>query len=168
MLSGRHALVTGGGREIGRAVAVALTASAPGSPLGLTSGHCKRWSTRAMPRAIVWPTWSTKSRCARRHQPSRDGRGAIDILVAMQVVPKGGLRGEPMPINSAACLRSMCWEWCTRARGGGADEHAGGFGRIVAVASTARAERLSVTQRLLRCQTRRDRLGAGAGARDGE
>ena len=55
ILDGRHALVTGGGRGIGRAIAASLTAPAPTvTVLGRQEAPLKERSRPAMPTA----TWS--------------------------------------------------------------------------------------------------------------
>jgi NAD(P)-dependent dehydrogenase (short-subunit alcohol dehydrogenase family) len=137
-LAGRHALVTGGGRGIGRAIAAALSAAGASvtvagrseKPLqeAAAAGHAKGWIVGdvTQPEAMI-----------DHLRVIETVRGPVDILVANA----GGAESAPFSETSPAQFRSM-FELnvmgvvsTTQAVLGGMVERR--FGRVVAIASTA-------------------------------
>lgn len=137
-LSGRHALVTGGGRGIGRAVAAALTAA--GAQVTVTGrNETSLRDTVAAGEAVGFFTADVSDAAALEGGIERAvaDRGPVDILIANA----GGAESAPFAKSDAAVFRRMIdlnlmgTVNAMRAVVGGMS--ARGFGRIVAVASTA-------------------------------
>ncbi len=137
-LDGRHAVVTGGGRGLGRAIATALTGagahvtvvgrSAASLEQAIAAGHAKG-------KAIADVTDATMLASALRQAAAESG--PIDILVANA----GGVESAPFAKTSADRFRHMfelnVLGIVHAVHGVLADMVARRFGRIVAVASTA-------------------------------
>jgi NAD(P)-dependent dehydrogenase (short-subunit alcohol dehydrogenase family) len=138
VLQGRHALVTGGGRGIGRAIAVALTAAgASVTVVGRTEKPLQE--AAAAGEAAGWIVGDvTKPEAMIDHlRVLETVRGPVDILVANA----GGADSAPFAETTPAQFRAM-FELnvmgvvnATHAVLGGMIERK--FGRVVAVASTA-------------------------------
>ena len=137
-LDGRHALVTGGGRGIGRAIAAALT-RAGASVTVLSRDKDRLAATVARGDAATYVVADVTDAEAVRAgvNAAVNARGAIDILVANA----GGADSAPFAKTDPEHFRRM-FELnvmgvvhATQAVLGGMTSR--GFGRIVAIASTA-------------------------------
>jgi len=137
-LDGRHALVTGGGRGIGRAVAAALTREgAIVTVLGRREGLLADAVARRDAAGYVVADVTDARAIAEVIEQARKRRGEIEILIANA----GGVETSPFAKADAEQFRRMfdlnLLGVVNAARPvlGGMVER--GFGRIVAVASTA-------------------------------
>ena len=137
ILTGRHALVTGGGRGIGRAIAASLTgAGAMVTVLGRPEGALKETVAAGDAGAFVTADVTDEAAVSRAVQQAAE-RGAIDILIANA----GGAASMPFMKGSSQQFRDM-FELnvmgvvhVTRAVLG--DMVKRGFGRIVVNSSVA-------------------------------
>ena len=137
ILTGRHALVTGGGRGIGRAIAASLTgAGAMVTVLGRQEGALKETVAAGDAGAFVTADVTDEAAVSRAVQQAAE-RGAIDILIANA----GGAASMPFMKGSSQQFRDM-FElnvmgvvYATRAVLG--DMVQRGFGRIVVNSSVA-------------------------------
>ena len=137
ILTGRHALVTGGGRGIGRAIAASLTgAGAMVTVLGRQEGALKETVAAGDAGAFVTADVTDEAAVTRAVQQAAE-RGAIDILIANA----GGAASMPFMKGSSQQFRDM-FElnvmgvvYATRAVLG--DMVKRGFGRIVVNSSVA-------------------------------
>ena len=137
ILTGRHALVTGGGRGIGRAIAASLTgAGAMVTVLGRQQGALKETVAGGDADAFVTADVTDEAAVTRAVQQAAE-RGAIDILIANA----GGAASTPFLKGSSQQFRDM-FElnvmgvvYATRAVLG--DMVKRGFGRIVVNSSVA-------------------------------
>jgi len=137
ILTGQHALVTGGGRGIGRAIAASLTgAGAMVTVLGRQEGALKETVAAGDAGAFVTADVTDEAAVARAVQQAAE-RGAIDILIANA----GGAASTPFLKGSSQQFRDM-FElnvmgvvYATRAVLG--DMVKRGFGRIVVNSSVA-------------------------------
>lgn len=137
-LNARHALVTGGGGGIGRAVAAALTARGARVTVTGRSAASLRDTVAAGSAAGLFTADVTDAAALRRGiEAAAAERGPVDILVANA----GGAMSAPFSDGGSAALRTMVdlnlmgTVNAVEAVVGGMS--ARGFGRIVAVASTA-------------------------------
>lgn len=133
-LRGRHALVTGGGRGIGRAIAGSLTAAgATVTVLGRDEAALRDTVAAKQAAALIVADLTDAAALA----SALSGLGAMDILVANA----GAARSAPLSRSDDALFAGMIdvnlmgVVRCVRALSPGMRER--GFGRIVAVASTA-------------------------------
>jgi len=137
ILTGQHALVTGGGRGIGRAIAASLTgAGAMVTVLGRQEGALKETVAAGDAGAFVTADVTDEAAVTRAVQQAAE-RGAIDILIANA----GGAASTPFLKGSSQQFRDM-FElnvmgvvYATRAVLG--DMVKRGFGRIVVNSSVA-------------------------------
>ena len=137
ILTGQHALVTGGGRGIGRAIAASLTgAGAMVTVLGRQEGALKETVAAGDAGAFVTADVTDEAAVSRAVQQAAE-RGAIDILIANA----GGAASTPFLKGSSQQFRDM-FElnvmgvvYATRAVLG--DMVQRGFGRIVVNSSVA-------------------------------
>ena len=137
ILTGQHALVTGGGRGIGRAIAASLTgAGAMVTVLGRQEGALKETVAAGDAGAFVTADVTDEAAVTRAVQQAAE-RGAIDILIANA----GGAASMPFMKGSSQQFRDM-FElnvmgvvYATRAVLG--DMVKRGFGRIVVNSSVA-------------------------------
>ena len=137
ILTGQHALVTGGGRGIGRAIAASLTgAGAMVTVLGRQEGALKETVAAGDAGAFVTADVTDEAAVSRAVQQAAE-RGAIDILIANA----GGAASMPFMKGSSQQFRDM-FElnvmgvvYATRAVLG--DMVKRGFGRIVVNSSVA-------------------------------
>ena len=137
ILTGRHALVTGGGRGIVRAIAASLTgAGAMVTVLGRQQGALKETVAAGDAGAFVTADVTDEAAVTRAVQQAAE-RGAIDILIANA----GGAASTPFLKGSSQQFRDM-FElnvmgvvYATRAVLG--DMVKRGFGRIVVNSSVA-------------------------------
>lgn len=138
-LAGRHALVTGGGRGIGAAIAAALAgAGARVTLLGRTTAELKQTAARLAGGALAVTADVTDARQVERaFAQARDAAGPISILVNNA----GLAKSRPLAKTDEAFWRSMLEVnltgayFCTQAALPAM--HAANWGRIVSVASTA-------------------------------
>jgi 3-hydroxybutyrate dehydrogenase len=137
-LAGRHALVTGGGRGIGRAVAEALSgAGARVTVAGRTEAPLRDAVTQQHAAGYFIADVTDAQALNAGIRQAVAERGPIDILVANA----GGAESAPFAKTDADQFRRMIdlnlmsVVHATQAVLGGMT--AGGFGRIVAIASTA-------------------------------
>ena len=137
-IAGRHAVVTGGGRGIGAAIAEALAAAgARVTVMGRGRGSIEEMATRLDDAQAVTCDVTIPDSVAAAFETARDGFGAIEILVnnagAAQSTPFKALDEDGwqamLEVNLSGAFR------CTRAVIGSMTQS--GFGRIVTVASTA-------------------------------
>ncbi len=137
-LAGRHALVTGGGSGIGRAIAAGLARSgASVTVLGRDEGRLRDAVGAGDAHALVQADVTDADALSRGIAEAAAERGGIDVLVASA----GGVVSKPFGRTTPDDFRAM-WELnvggvahAIRACIGGMQ--ARGYGRIVAVASTA-------------------------------
>jgi 3-hydroxybutyrate dehydrogenase len=135
---GRHALVTGGGRGIGRAVAEALTrAGAAVTVLGRGETSLREAVAQGHAAAYVVADVTDEAGLAAAIRQAVESNGPIDIMVASA----GGAHAAPFARTGAEQFRSM-FELnvvgVVNAAHAVLDGMAArGFGRIVAIASTA-------------------------------
>ncbi|HEX2554105.1 MAG TPA: SDR family NAD(P)-dependent oxidoreductase [Microvirga sp.] len=136
-LQGRHALVTGGSRGIGRAVAAALIgAGATVTILGRDRAALDRAVAEGAAHAAL-ATDVTDAHALERAAADAAGRGPVDILVANA----GGAVSAPFAKSDAALFHRMLdvnlMGVVNAARAVLRPMTERGFGRIVTVASTA-------------------------------
>jgi NAD(P)-dependent dehydrogenase (short-subunit alcohol dehydrogenase family) len=137
-LEGRHALVTGGGRGIGRAIAAALTgAGAHVTVLGRSAASLEEALAAGHAKAKAVADVTDEAQLAGALRQAAAESGAIDILVANA----GGVESAPFAKTSADEFRRMfelnVLGVVHAVRAVLAQMVARGSGRIVAVASTA-------------------------------
>jgi len=137
-LGGRHALVTGGGRGIGRAIAHALTAAgARVTVTGRTESQLVEAVGAGDAEAYVVLDATDETAVLRGFQEAAVARGPIDILVANA----GAAESAPFLKADSAMFRRMLdlnlMGVVHAARAALPDMLKQGHGRIVAVASTA-------------------------------
>jgi len=137
-LDGRHALVTGGGRGIGRAIAAVLSgAGADVTVLGRSEEALAEAVARGEAAGYVVADVTNERQLRDGLAHAAGERGAIDILVAnaggVETAPFG--KTEPDLFRRMFELNVMGVVHAARAVLGGMAGR--GFGRIVAVASTA-------------------------------
>lgn len=137
-LANRHALVTGGGRGIGRAVAAALTgAGATVTILGRDASVLAAAIEEGVGQGYAACDVTDPQSVARAVETATIEQGAVDILVANA----GGAISKPFGRTGAADFRAMLdlnlmgVVYAVQAVLGGMQER--GAGRIVAIASTA-------------------------------
>jgi 3-hydroxybutyrate dehydrogenase len=137
-LQGRHALVTGGGRGIGRAIAAALTrAGASVTVVGRGEAALKDAVSKGEAAAYAVADVTDEGVIAARFDQAARSHGPIDILVANA----GGTDSAPFDKTSAAQFRKtfelnvMGVVHATRAALGGMVARKSG--RVIAIASTA-------------------------------
>lgn len=138
VLDGRHALVTGGGRGIGRAVAAALaSAGAQVTVLGRTEASLRDAVAAGDAAGFVRADATDETAVATAVAEAVAARGTIDILVANA----GGAESAPFMRAEAAQFRRMfdvnLMSVVNSVRAVLDGMVAAGFGRIVAIASTA-------------------------------
>ena len=138
MLDGRHALVTGGGRGIGRAIAATLTRSgAVVTVLGRNEARLVDAVARGEATAFALADVTDAAALRAAVERSVASRGPVDILVANA----GGAESSPFVKADPAQFRRMFdlnvlgVVHATKAVLGGMMSR--GFGRVVAIASTA-------------------------------
>jgi 3-hydroxybutyrate dehydrogenase len=137
-LDGRHALVTGGGRGIGRAVAAALAREgAIVTVLGRREGQLADAVAQRHAASYVVADVTDARAMAEGIEQARRRRGAIDILIANA----GGVETSPFANADAEQFRRMfevnVMGVVHAARAVLAGMAETGFGRIIAIASTA-------------------------------
>jgi NAD(P)-dependent dehydrogenase (short-subunit alcohol dehydrogenase family) len=137
-LSGRHALVTGGGRGIGRAVAAALSAAgATVTVLGRQKGALDDAVAAGHAAGAIVADVTDPAAVAAGIKEAEAARGPFDILVAnaggVSTAPFG--KTDPVQFQKLFDLNVMGIVHATRAVLPGMAARK--FGRIVAVASTA-------------------------------
>jgi NAD(P)-dependent dehydrogenase (short-subunit alcohol dehydrogenase family) len=138
ILDGRHALVTGGGRGIGRAIAAALSeAGAAVTVLGRTEALLKEAAAAGHAQGYVVADVTDEAATERAVKQAAAARGPVDILIANA----GSAESAPFLKSDAELFRSM-FELnvmgvvhATRAVLG--DMTRRGFGRIVVNSSVA-------------------------------
>lgn len=138
LLSGRHALVTGGGRGIGRAVAAALTgAGAAVTVLGRQQAALDDTVAAGDAAGVIVADVTDPAAIAAGVQAAEAARGPFDILVAnaggVSTAPFG--KTDPAQFQKLFDLNVMGIVHATRVVLPGMVARK--FGRIVAVASTA-------------------------------
>lgn len=138
LLSGRHALVTGGGRGIGRAVAAALTgAGAVVTVLGRQQPALDDTVAAGDAAGVIVADVTDPAAIAAGVQAAEAARGPFDILVAnaggVSTAPFG--KTDPAQFQKLFDLNVMGIVHATRVVLPGMVARK--FGRIVAVASTA-------------------------------
>jgi NAD(P)-dependent dehydrogenase (short-subunit alcohol dehydrogenase family) len=138
ILDGRHALITGGGRGIGRAIAKALSgAGATVTVLGRQEAALKDTVSAGDAKGYVIADVTDEAAVKAAVQQATATRGPIDILVANA----GTARPAPFVTTSPALFREMFdahvlgMVYPAQAVLPGMVER--GYGRIVAVASTS-------------------------------
>lgn len=137
-LEGRHALVTGGGRGIGRAVAAALTASgAKVTVAGRTEAELKAVVAAGEAAGYSIIDVTDEAVVAARLAEAAEARGPIDILVANAGAAESGpfLRSDAALFRRMVDLNLMGVVNAARAVLPGMVERK--HGRIIAIASTA-------------------------------
>lgn len=137
-LSGRHALVTGGGRGIGRAVAAALAAAgATVTVLGRKQGALEDAVAAGDAKGLVAADVTDPAAVETAMRAAEAARGPIDILVAnagaAETAPFG--KTEPSQFRRLFDLNVLGIVHCAQAVLPGMAARKSG--RIVAVASTA-------------------------------
>lgn len=138
LLSGRHALVTGGGRGIGRAVAAALTAAgATVTVLGRQQAALDDTVAAGHAAGVIVADVTDAAAIEAGVKAAEAARGPFDILVAnaggVSTAPFG--KTDPAQFQKLFDLNVMGIVHATRALLPGMVTRK--FGRIVAVASTA-------------------------------
>jgi 3-hydroxybutyrate dehydrogenase len=137
-LQGRHALVTGGGRGIGRAVAVALTrAGAAVTVMGRGEAPLREAVTSGDAAGFVVADVTDAEAVERGIKSAVAARGSIDILIANAGAAESApfMKTDPSSFRRLFDVNVMGTVHAIRAVLEGMV--AGGFGRIVAISSTA-------------------------------
>src|SRR5882724_1986664 len=136
MLQGRHALVTGGGRGIGRAIAAALSGAAV-TVLGRQEGPLKHTVGAGDAKGYVLADVTDEAAVAAAVQQAAGAHGAIDILIANagSAVSMPFMKGSSAQFREMFDLNVMGVVHATRAVLG--DMTKRGFGRIVVNSSVA-------------------------------
>jgi 3-hydroxybutyrate dehydrogenase len=137
-LDGRHALVTGGGRGIGRAVAAALTASgATVTVLGRNQQRLAEAASQGDAAGYVVADVTDARAVQAGVADAAKARGPIDILVANAGGAESApfAKADPEQFRRMFDLNVMGVVHATQAVLGGMTSR--GFGRVVAIASTA-------------------------------
>ena len=137
-LAGRHALVTGGGRGIGRAVAAALTgAGAAVTVLGRQEGPLRDAVAAGHAKDHAIADVTDAAAVAEAVQEATRARGPVDILVANAGSAKLApfMKAAPDVFREMFDVHVLGMMHPAQAVLGGMIER--GFGRIVAVASIA-------------------------------
>jgi 3-hydroxybutyrate dehydrogenase len=138
ILDGRHALVTGGGRGIGRAIAAALSAAgAAVAVLGRTEAPLKEAVAAGHARGYVVADVTDEAATDRAVKQAAAARGPVDILIANagSAVSMPFMKGTSAQFREMFDLNVMGVVHATRAVLG--DMTRRGFGRIVVNSSVA-------------------------------
>ncbi len=137
-LQGRHALVTGGGRGIGRAVAAALTrAGAAVTVMGRAEAPLREAVTAGDAAGFVIADVTDAEAVERGVKSAAVARGAVDILIANAGAAESApfMQTDPGSFRRLFDVNVMGTVHAIRAVLEGMT--ARGFGRIVAISSTA-------------------------------
>jgi len=137
-LSGRHALVTGGGRGIGRAIAAALTgAGAAVTVVGRNESMLEHAVREGHAAGYVVADVTDEKGLHEGFRRAAQARGTVALLIANA----GGAESAPFEKTDADQFRRMfelnVMGFVHSTRAALADMVAQGFGRVVAIASTA-------------------------------
>lgn len=138
VLAGRHALVSGGSRGIGRAIAGALTgAGAAVTVLGRDESALRQVASAGAASHYVLADVTDGTQCRKAVAAAEAACGPIDILVANAggVESAAFAKSDDQLFRRMLDLNLMSVVYTARAVLGGMVER--GFGRIVAVASLA-------------------------------
>jgi NAD(P)-dependent dehydrogenase (short-subunit alcohol dehydrogenase family) len=138
ILDGRHALVTGGGRGIGRAIAVALSeAGAAVTVLGRTEALLKEAAAAGHAQGYVVADVTDETATDRAVKQAAAARGPVDILIANAGSAESAtfLKSDAELFRNMFELNVMGVVHATRAVLG--DMTKRGFGRIVVNSSVA-------------------------------
>jgi NAD(P)-dependent dehydrogenase (short-subunit alcohol dehydrogenase family) len=138
MLQGRHALVTGGGRGIGRAVAAALTGAGAGvTVLGRQQGPLEQTVAAGQAQGHVIADVTDEGAVMAAVKQAVAARGPVDILIANAGTGESGpfLKADSAQFRRMFDLNVMGVVHAARAVLG--DMVKRGFGRIVVNASVA-------------------------------
>jgi 3-hydroxybutyrate dehydrogenase len=138
ILDGRHALVTGGGRGIGRAIAAALSeAGAAVTVLGRTEAPLKDAVAAGHARGYVVADVTDEEATDRAVKQAAAARGSVDILIANagSAISTPFMKGTSAQFREMFDLNVMGVVHATRAVLG--DMTRRGYGRIVVNSSVA-------------------------------